>query len=244
MPEEKNNELAKSETGKSIQKRSLFAGKKVGLAAKLEETKITFDPHKMEHRIGLIADDSGSMGGQPIEDAKTAIGEFLHACSPQNTAVALYGFSERRKWKLTVDLVTLDVLKNDFRADQGTPLFTTMEKMIKDNPDLTRCVIFSDGDATDGTLKSVEQETVSFYSGHDRSDVVEQYQAAKVIVDTVFITDSPTEEHTVLKEISNRTGGMHLKFKPGAFAKAFKYLAPAFRGYLEDPNFKKQIGAE
>jgi Mg-chelatase subunit ChlD len=119
-----------------------------------------------------------------------------------------------------------------------------MEQMLADNPDVTRCVIFSDGEATDGTLY-LEGQPKGY--NLDRSYVVEKFVGKEIKVDTVFITDnfSKDRDHEVLKEIARRTGGEYLKFSDsGTFAKAFKYLAPAFRGYLADPNFKKQIGAE
>src|SRR6185369_83814 len=85
-------------------RRSLFAGKKVGIAAKVEAAKATFDPSKMEHRIGIIFDDSGSMDGvttpgfkstiqvssrSKIEDAKEGVKEFFKACDLSKTACSL-----------------------------------------------------------------------------------------------------------------------------------------------------------
>lgn len=221
----------------SLAKRtSLFAAKKVGIQKHLEQHKeVALDPREMENRIGIIGDDSGSMGGQKLIDAKKGISSFLKACG-QGTSVALYCFHKARRWGLTADLFILDQLKDSIEADQSTPLFTTMEAMLE-KENLTRAVIFSDGEATDGSMDSITSR-----------NIVEQYKARGIMVDCVFIynaRDGVEVDNRNLQMIAEMTGGLYIKFKDSElFAQNFKYLTPAFRAYLTDGNFRKQIGAE
>jgi len=250
MPEEKNDAIQKQDNSltSNTPRKSLFAGKKVGIAAKIEEAKVVFDPTKMDNRIGIIFDDSGSMGSESyispqaltkdpslaskarntkLEDAKEGVKEFFKACDLRTTSCALYGFSEHRRYPLSTDIITLSAVSDSFDSDQGTPLYSTSKKMINKEP-VNRMIIFSDGEPTD--------------YGHEQ--LIEEAVAHKIPIDTVFIGNSAHGE-AVMKDIAEKTGGMFLKFADSTnFRKAFKYLAPAFRGYLADPNFKKQIGAE
>lgn len=206
--------------------------KKVGLAARRAEAISTVvDADKMPNRIGIIFDDSGSMGGDKIDQAKKATKSFLQVCNPNDTAVTLHGFSPHRRYKLNTDFPSVALLAEQFEADQGTPLHTSMANMLASEP-ITRAVVFSDGCPTD-------------MEGRVVTDFVEK----GVPVDTIYVKEaSPYQGHyedrgrEILKSIAERTGGIFMEFKDGAsFAKAFKYLAPAFRAMLESAEFRDKL---
>jgi Mg-chelatase subunit ChlD len=220
-------------TGNKLAKRSaIFAGKKVGLAAKVAEAGQNSNPLEMTNRIGLVFDDSGSMGGEPLAKAKEAVDAFIKSCNPFDTSLALYLFGpDASNRPLTTDLVILNMYVQGLDAPNGTPLYGTLDKLINKEP-VTRAVVFSDGSPTDEHKES---------DGAKR--ILEQYKAKGVVADTVFIghaTDSYGASE--LQWIAEYTGGVFLQFKDAAtFAKNFKYLAPKFRAMLSDKSFVDEI---
>lgn len=233
----------KEEKGLAIKTSSPFAVKKVGIAAKAAEAAKAFNPAERENRIIVLADDSGSMSGTPIENAKKAISEFLKTCNPINTAVGIYSFA--KTWGLTCDFISLDVLKESLNATESTPLYSTLSKIItKEN--LTRAVVFSDGAPTDHdyrfpTENDLEEEEEEDSTASKAGPIIQSYIDKKIPIDTVYIGNG---ENDILKDIAEWTGGIYLHFKDsGTFGKAFKFLAPAYRGLLKDPNFRKEIGS-
>lgn len=235
---DESNKLAKR-TG------SLFAGKKVGLAAKIEEARQSFNPEEMTHRIGLIFDDSGSMSGEPLKRAKEAVDAFLKSCNPHETSMALYllGRDENNR-SLTTDLILLNMYVQGLGCPNGTPLFTAMDKLINKEK-ITRAIIFSDGGPTDGSVVKNDWTTGKETVDPDVNvkTIVEQYKAKGIMADTVFIgSPSDTTAITTLKWIAEQTGGVFLQFEDATtFAKNFKYLAPKFRAMLSDKSFVAEI---
>lgn len=196
---------------------------KVGLAAQRRDalaTAASTDITKFPNKLGILFDDSGSMAYQ-LDLAKEATESFLQACNKNDTAVALYGFSPQRRYKLTNDMISVAMLAKEFQADQSTPLYTTLEAML-DKESMTRGVIFSDGAPTDYPNKDTEN-----------MDIIDRYAARKIPIDTIFLGSETAGGAQVLKEIADRTGGIFMHFTSGSnFAKALKYLAPGFRGML------------
>ena len=144
-----------------------LAARKAQLASELglpQELK----PGQMEHRIGIVFDDSGSMRADMIEDAHVGCEEFLRYCEPNKTAVCVYPMNAD-ELSLSTNLPALAMLINGIHATGGTPLIQKLSKMLRANK-LTRAIVFSDG-------------CPQSYSDADYNFCVE----SKIPVDTVFI---------------------------------------------------------
>src|SRR5690348_16107933 len=108
--------------------------KKIGLSARREEARkaaASIKPEECLNRLGLIFDDSGSMEGQPLDDAKKAVEGFTASCNPFDTSIAVYPMNVAAK-PLTIDYTMANLFVGGIRATGGTPLFTTMINMITD----------------------------------------------------------------------------------------------------------------
>src|SRR5271155_3429142 len=71
-----------------------LAAKKAALAqAQLALKPEERSPSAMEHRIGIVFDESGSMRAPQLAMAKEGVEEFLRSCERDKTAVAVYPLS-------------------------------------------------------------------------------------------------------------------------------------------------------
>lgn len=225
----------------SLSKPLKFSTKKTGLAAQreaagLDKTDVIADYTKYTNRIGIVFDDSGSMQGQPISDAKVGVDEFVRVCNPRDTAVALYHFG-KEQYPLTHDMALVSITAQGFDSDFSTPLFTKLGEMI-DKENLSRAIVFSDG-APDNHEKQSQRDNPSIME-----QTIQKFVEKKVPCDTVYIGSSEHDEGAkTLKQVAERTGGIFLHFKKGSntFKTAFKYLAPAYRAMLTDGNFVKKL---
>ena len=210
-------------------------GAKSALAQRLEQAKAKKAEKQvvdvavvstLPNRIGMMLDVSGSMTGEPLDQLKVAAKAFLDACDAANTAVAVNTFEPTIHINLSN---TFDYHKIEIQAlpsTGGTPMGEAMEDMLLTEP-ITRGVLVSDGDAT----------------GTDPLRVARNYKEAGVPIDCVHIGESVAGTET-LKAIAGITGGMYMKFKDiHQFAHAFKYLTPAYRALLADPEMRKRLGA-
>ena len=198
-----------------------LAARKAQLASELglpQELK----PGQMEHRIGIVFDDSGSMRPDMIEDAHVGCEEFLRYCEPNKTAVCLYPMNAD-VLSLSTNLPALAVLINGIRATGGTPLIQKLSKMLRENK-LTRAIVFSDGQP-----QSYTQAEYDFCV------------KSKIPVDTVFIGSGYGSEF--MRKLASDCNGIFLQFERGKsnFRTAFKYLSPGLRYMLADKSFKDQI---
>ena len=198
-----------------------LAARKAQLASELglpEELK----PAQMEHRIGIVFDDSGSMRPDMIEDAHVGCEEFLRYCEPNKTAVCVYPMNADVLSPST-NLPALAMLINGIRATGGTPLIQKLSKMLRENK-LTRAIVFSDGQP-----QSYTQAEYDFCV------------KSKIPVDTVFIGSSYGGE--LMQKLASDCNGIFLQFERGKsnFRTAFKYLSPGLRYMLADKSFKDQI---
>lgn len=176
----------------------------------------------MEHRIGIVFDDSGSMMGTKLENAKLGTEEFLRSCSKDNTAVCVYPMNVAGIG-LSINLPAVALYVQGIKHRGGTPLLQTLIKMRNANSSLTRAIVFSDGELDDRRFSNY---------GINRD--------FGLIVDTVFIG---SHSSGFLEELAELTGGIFLKFDPSKsnFATAFKYLAPSMRHLLADRSFIDKI---
>ena len=196
--------------------------KKVGIQGTRATAKTALaevKPETVPNRYAIGFDDSGSMSGQPFNDAKKAVAGFLAACSPLETSVAVYPYShEPKPLSNMFNVVTAYV--NGISLGGSTPLWANLKQLLSCN--LTRGIIFSDGGPTDA-------ETDEISIARDK----------RIPVDTVYIGmgDSP-----VLRRIAESTGGIYLRFdNTTSFAKNLKYLSPKYVALLANSELKERI---
>lgn len=201
-----------------------------------KETIKAMPPEEMADRIGIVFDDSSSMYGQKIEDAKVGVEEFLKCCRPGATAVAVYPFAKNKKINLCSDLLAVAIkVKSEFSADESTPLYTTSMRMLESEK-LTRAIIFSDGFPTDGNKYGTESP--------GEQALINLAKEKKIPIDTVYIgSKTNTGPIELMRRIAEATGGVFLIFDPGKtyFRNSFKYLAPAYRALLTDKSFVEDL---
>jgi hypothetical protein len=221
----------------------MFKPKKWGIAAAKEQAKkaiADLDPSTMEHRLGIVFDDSGSMGSQvddksKIDHAHAGIRNFTAQCNPKDTSLAIYPLNKTPQ-ALTCNYDVLNLYVGTIRESGGTPLYTITTKMLNE-ADLTRGVLFSDGSPTDGHAGYGEE-----YDKDLKEDMINLAIAKKVPLDTIFIGYDGERGYDLLKEIADRTGGIFVHFKDAkALGASLKYLAPALRGILMNAELKEKI---
>lgn len=196
-----------------------------------------------KERIIIVADDSGSMDGLPMQQQKKAIAAFLGVCNPLDTAV---GITPMNRERINLTLVHPMILaKTSGWPDYGgggTPTFKTLATALEQKP--TRVVLVSDGQPTDGGAK---RKGYRDWDSEDTTPVMEEinptiikYKTANVKIDTVFIgSETDTSGQNEMKAIAELTGGMYIFFREGeSFAKQFKYLAPAYYAMLTAGTIK------
>jgi hypothetical protein len=216
------------------------------------------DPLTATNRIAIMADVSGSMNSSgvsgnsrqaKIDLLKLALTGFLNQVNSDTTSVAIYTFPLRGGWehpeedevdqfggfgpqgiayRLSFDKTLLQLAVQGLSAGGGTPMHSTMGKVIDELP-LTRGIIISDGEA------NAPQAAL---------DYARKYAASETIIDTVHIGGSSSGER-LLQEIASITGGVYIKFdNVDAFAKAFEYLTPEKRATLMLPGAAALLGAK
>ena len=182
---------------------------------------ITITPQEMEHRIGIVFDDSGSMSSR-MSDAHKAVEEFLRSCEKDKTAVAIYPMNES-PLALSSNLPALAILVQKIHATGSTPLLQTLKDILR-KENLTRAIVFSDGQP-------------------DNDRGIETIAEFKKPVDTVYIgRDNPYAED-FMRRLAEATGGIYLKFDPNSpnFRNSFKYLSPGLRYMLADKSFVEKL---
>jgi len=211
--------------GDSTQKLTGLAARKAAALAQagIQEVAAPKTAAQMEHRIGIIFDDSGSMQHAQREDAKAGCEEFLRSCEKDNTAVAVYPLASE-PIQLCSNLPAVAIMIRGISEAGRTPIVSKTKKMLLKN-NLTRAIIFSDG-APDNSNYS---ELLAF----------------KVPIDTVYIPNSYISEDAVkfMKSLAQETGGIYLQFERGKsnFRTAFKYLSPGLRHMLADKSFVDKL---
>lgn len=222
-----------------------FGGLNKGIRAnrlQAEEKLNTIDPTKCNSRLGLVFDDSGSMSGQPIQDAHTAVKNFTVSCNYQETSIALYPLNLSPK-PLTVDYDVLNLFVQGIKATGGTPLYTKLLELIE-KENITRAVVFSDGSPTDSKLighaESWDSKPAAF-----AQDIIKKYQEKEIPIDTIFIGEAYDEAsggYAEMKRIAELTGGIFIHFKDSnSLASNLKYLAPRYRALLANAELKEKV---
>lgn len=170
------------------------------------------DVNSLPNRIAIMIDCSGSMSGDSIKHLENALQDFIQKSNSSDTAIAVESFPEQVRIELTDEKQKLWLLCMGLKADGGTPMSAAMAYCLRTYPKMTRAILISDGQPNDSPMF-----------------VVQGYKSSKIPIDTVHIGEAIGGEE-VLKEISEATGGLFVKFKDvKSFAGAFAFLLPETR---------------
>ena len=192
----------------------------------LQRTQSLIKPEDATDKIRIIFDDSGSMSGTRIRDAKDGVIEFLRNCTLNQTAVAIHLLNGGefhsssvlvpilQNSTLSTDLILIASSIDEIRANGGTPLVQTCLKAIEATPQCNRMIAFSDGSPDSTNI----------------AGLVALSKEKKIPVDTVFIGEDIDGEE-FMRDLASQTGGIFLHFKAGSdtFKNGLKYLAPSKR---------------
>lgn len=205
-------------------------------------TKGFVEPEKAKDIIKILFDDSGSMAGQKLADAKAGSVEFMRNCQINQVALGIYPFNTEAIAPDT-DLPDVGALTQHIKATGSTPMFETLEHAMREEIRATRYIIFTDGQPD---------------NNNKMNELIEKAQADKTPIDTVWIyenrsysysLDSPEiktyPEYILLKSIADATGGFFLIFDRNKvnFTQAFKFLAPGNRLMLASESFRNDLQA-
>ena len=214
-----------TETGLSKQLRF----KQTGLAARVAQAKNTqpeiFDPLSKTNRIGLVIDDSASMGMEGMAKAREAVEAFIKNCNSADTAIAIYPLNADPQ-SLANDFALVGIYASTIQATGMTPLYDVLNRMLEREP-ITRAVAFSDGEP----------------NGHVyEEDTVKLYIEKKVPIDTIYIGRESDSGYQIMKSLADKTGGIFLHFTDASvLSKSLKYLSPRLRYMLENAELKGKI---
>lgn len=221
-------------------------------------------PEEASEALGIVFDNSSSMSGLLIEDAREGVTEFMKACTPNETAIKLIplnngpvsekenpqpyylshpsSFLTKINSHFTCDLPALTLDLPNIHAEGGTPLFEAIQTNLKPSIEqpkirITRMVVFSDGEPN-GNTETALAETIA------------KAKEKKVILDTVYISNSYRQNETdrayiVMKRLADETGGIFMVFERGktTFKRILKYLTQGNKLLLADNDFKKALEA-
>lgn len=236
-------EQQEKEAAEKREQKRLEAEKTAALAksAKSSTSVEYIEPEKATERLRLIFDDSGSMSGEKIKDAREGTIELFKNCGINQTAAAVHTLNDANQdlTKLTTNLPALSVLVQSIPSTGGTPLFKTLQRAQMATPKATRFIVFSDGAPDWGDADHYKDSTINWS------------QQNKAPVDTVLIVDSYTNQSTLkqsaeyilLKELAEKTGGYFLVFDRNKmdFKQGLKYLAPKNRLMLASESNREAL---
>lgn len=200
-----------------------------GLHARLASQKMMppaeqINPTTLPNRIAIVGDLSGSMdssasgrwdsqGSSKLTLLKDAVQDFSLRSDNTTTAIAFESFPQGFRIDLTADKNEVWMKIMSVRTLGDTPMGSGMRAALESHSP-TRCVLISDGEATDGEE--------SYKAAH-------LYRERELICDCVHIGASTAGEER-LKKIAEITGGMFMKFtNVSSFAENFHYLLPGER---------------
>lgn len=205
--------------------------KPVGLAAKVAQAQANkkdepkVDCSTFTNRIGIIIDDSGSMGEEGMKMVHQGIDAFVKNCNYGIDALALYPLEQEHK-PLTNNLAEIAIYGQSLHIHGSTPLFERLINLI-DNEPITRAVAFSDGSPNTYAPKK---------------ECIDKYKEKKVPIDTIYIGSAGGGGYENMKDIAEQTGGTFLHFTDvSVLGKSLKYLAPKLRYMLENAELKAKI---
>jgi len=216
--------------------------KKGILANKSEHDKYmaSIDPKTVSNRLGLVIDDSGSMGDDGMDNAHKAVQGFTANCDMKDTSIAVYPLNANSK-SLVCDFDLVNLYVNGLRATGGTPIYTVLEKLIT-NESITRAILFSDGSPTDSNCIEKDNDGWSSRSSEFAKKVIKLYNKKEVPVDTIFIGTEGSSGYNEMKELARLTNGIFINFKDSnSLATGLKYLSPRYVSLLANAEIKERI---
>lgn len=206
-----------------------------------EEQIKTIDPLTVTNRLGLIIDDSGSMGRSGMEDVHKGVRGFTSSCNYQDTSIAIYPLNASAK-SLICDYDIINLYVGTLWDTGGTPLWEKLQEMLE-KESLTRAVVFSDGVPTDGHFnkEDVEKDIQNPYYTNPKK-TLDKYIEKKVVIDTIFIGLEGSSGYKEMKDIAEYTGGTFVHFKDSfTLGTSLKYLSPRYRALLANEELKVKI---
>lgn len=241
MPDEKDKTTNPSETTALNTVRKMTAGS--GIAARRQTApQVETDVTKFPNRISLIFDDSGSMCGSAIEDAKQGVSAWLQQLNPNDTGVAIVPLCAEPQ-KMINNMAQLMMYATGLKATGGTPIFAKL-KYILEKGDSNHIILFSDGGPTDrnaGSNNFFDNDETA--EGDQLPIVSARLKAAGIPVDTCFIgATHDTCAAEFMKQLAELTDGIFMHFTgPETFKSGLKYLSPGKRFMLANAEIKAKI---
>lgn len=223
-----------------------IGGLKKGILANKAEHDLhmsSIDPKTVPNRLGLVIDDSGSMGSDGMQNAHKAVQGFTANCNMKDTSIAVYPLNKEAK-HLVCDYDLVNLYVSGLQATGSTSIYTVLEKLITDES-ITRAVLFSDGSPTDSSILSITSRS-DWYSSRLpelAQKVIKLYQQKELPIDTIYIGIENSTGYNEMKEIARLTNGIFIHFKDSlSLASGLKYLSPAHRVMLlANPEIKERI---
>jgi Mg-chelatase subunit ChlD len=239
--------MATENTSLKIPIKPPFGGLKKGILvnkAEFDTYMTSIDPKTVPNRLGLIIDDSGSMGDDGMKNAHMAVQGFTANCNMKDTSIAVYPLNREAQHLIcNFDLVNLYV--SSLLPTGGTPIYTVLDKLIT-KESITRAILFSDGSPTDSTC-SVTEEIPNNFSWAPKTPeqamrVVKLFTEKEIPIDTIYIGSDGSAGYKEMKELARLTNGTFIHFKDShSLATGLKYLSPKFRALLANPEIKERI---
>ena len=235
--------MAENDTALRIPTKPPIGGLKKGILANKAEHDAhmaSIDPKTVPNRLGLVIDDSGSMGSDGMDNAHKAVQGFTASCNMKDTSIAVYPLNANSK-HLVCDYDLVNMYVNSLQATGGTPIYSTLEKLITDES-ITRAVLFSDGSPKDSTVLEQEKSAWSQKPVELAQKVIKLYQTKEIPIDTIYIGIEGSTGYNEMKEIARLTNGTFIHFKDSlSLASGLKYLSPKYRALLANPEIKERI---
>ena len=233
------------ETALKIPIKPPIGGLKKGILANKAEHDAhmaSIDPKTVPNRLGLVIDDSGSMGSDGMDNAHKAVQGFTANCNMRDTSIAVYPLNKESK-HLVCDYDLVNLYVSSLQATGGTPIYKILENLIT-GENITRAVLFSDGSPTDSTCLAEEEPKYSWNSKttEQAKKVVKLYNQKEIPIDTIYIGIEGSSGYNEMKELARLTNGTFINFKDShSLAGGLKYLSPKYRALLANPEIKERI---
>lgn len=233
------------ETSLKISTKPPIGGLRKGILANkdnYEQQMKDINPKTVPHRLGLIVDDSGSMGSDGMQNVHKAVKGFTNNCSPTDTSIAIYPLNMKPK-SLVCDYDLVNLFVSSLQATGGTPIYGILDLLIT-TEDITRAVLFSDGSPTDSSILTHGNEG-SLWASKPREVAIgtlKKYTDKEIPIDTIFIGNAGSTGYNEMKKIAEITNGTFIHFTDSnSLASGLKYLAPKYRALLANPDIKAKI---
>lgn len=237
---ENNTSITKSTKPPIGLKRGIGAAR-----ASYAEIMKNIDPKTVPNRIGIVLDDSGSMGSEGMDNAHKAVKGFTNSCNMTDTSIAVYPLNAKAQ-TLTCDYDILNAYVCGIGSTGGTPIYGILANLIEQES-ITRAVVFSDGEPTDSScLVGESPDNNDFYYGSKDPQkamaVVAIYNRKEVPVDCIYIGEDTAKGYREMKKLAELTNGTFIHFKDiSSLSTGLKYLSPKYRYLLANPEIKAKI---